>query len=90
MKRWHEEINHLKKEWKKFKAHVVESNKNRSASRIGLDADDCECKLGKFRKKKNFDCGKPQCKVCHSDKFPKRERTKQEILSEIKMKENNE
>lgn len=32
---------------------------------------------GRYRKLKAFDCGNPQCGICHSDKFPKRNDGKQ-------------
>ena len=36
---------------------------------------------GHYRKKDGFDCGKSSCLCCHSDKFPRRLKTKQEIKS---------
>lgn len=33
-----------------------------------------------YRKHKALDCGNPRCHLCHSDKFPKREPTRQEVL----------
>jgi hypothetical protein len=35
--------------------------------------------LGRYRKKKALACRNPRCMICHSDKFPKREPTRQEI-----------
>lgn len=43
--------------------------------------------VGRFRKKKSFDCGKTGCLACHSDKFPKRTKTWQEKNAEMKYNE---
>ncbi len=43
--------------------------------------------IGRFRKRKSFDCGNSRCHMCHSDKFPKRELTKKEIISSLNLKE---
>lgn len=43
--------------------------------------------IGRFRKKDAHDCGSSKCFLCHGDKFPKRELTEQEILSNISFKE---
>ena len=42
---------------------------------------------GFYRKRKAFDCGNSQCRICHSDKFPVRELTKQEMKAKLKFKE---
>lgn len=36
--------------------------------------------VGRFRKQHALDCGKSKCQICHSDKFPKREKTRKEEL----------
>lgn len=91
MKRWHEDYKITLREWKKHRRSHVESNKNNSARRIGLDPQqvDCECdeQKGRFRKKDAFDCGNPQCGICHSDKFPKRDKHEHELKSELDFKE---
>ena len=91
MKRWHQEEKIIQREWRKHRKFHVESNKNQSAKRVGKSpfVVDCICdeQIGRFRKKDAYDCGNPKCFVCHSDKFPKRDLTKQEILSEVAFKE---
>jgi len=42
---------------------------------------------GRFRKKRAFDCGNPGCLLCHGDKYPKREKTRQELLAGLKLRE---
>jgi len=51
--------------------------------RQGLDW----ARLGRYRKRKAMDCGNPQCGVCHSDKYPKRDLTTQEMRAEATRKE---
>lgn len=90
MKRWHQDYAKTFKEWKKHRKDHVENNKN-SMKFVGYDpyVVDCACddQVGRFRKKKSFDCGNPRCQICHSDKFPKREPTEQEQLSKLNFKE---
>ena len=104
MRRWHQDFNISKRQWKLHRRMHVESNKNsqRYAKKrpdgtyeVGIKLDvsayevDCECdeQIGRFRKKDANDCGIPGCFVCHSDKFPKRELTEQEKVSEISFRE---
>ena len=91
MKRWHEDFPRTYREWKKHFANQVENNIEWSSSiRVGRDpyeVDNTIKQIGRFRKKKTLDCGQRRCFVCHSDKFPKRERTYQERCSELKLKE---
>lgn len=48
----------------------------------------CAChKQGYFRKRDAYDCGITRCFICHSDKYPKREDTRQEWVSDQKFKE---
>ena len=90
MKRWHEESPRTHREWKKhFISHV---KNNIEWSRVpGNDPYkvDCICdqQKGRFRKKDAWDCGKTRCFICHSDKYPKRDDTKQELFSKIKFRE---
>lgn len=42
---------------------------------------------GRYRKRKPLDCGKTQCLLCHSDKFPKRSASLAEIKADIDFKE---
>lgn len=90
MKRYHDEINITKRNWLKHRRMHIDSNLNNHKF-PGYDPYevDCECdnQKGRFRKKDAFDCGNPQCKICHSDKFPKREPTRKEIKSNLDFKE---
>jgi hypothetical protein len=90
MKRWHSEYNVFYRQWKAHRKSHVESNKTYTKE-VGRDPYivDCECdeQVGRFRKKDAWDCGNPQCGICHSDKFPKRSLTNQEKNSNFKFKE---
>ena len=89
MKRWHEEYSRTYREWKKHWLFHVESNMW-SAGKTGSPYDvDCVCdeQKGRFRKQKAFDCGQPQCCMCHGDKYPKRYVTYQEWASQLKLEE---
>lgn len=37
-----------------------------------------------FRKRHPQDCGHAQCQMCHSDKYPKRTPTRQEVIRSLK------
>ena len=91
MKRWHEDLKIARREWRKHRRGHVESNKNRSSSRIGRDPYevDCECdeQVGRFRKTDAYDCGNPRCGICHGNKYPKREKHEHELKSDISFKE---
>ena len=95
MKRWHQDFTVSKRQWKRHRRMHVDSNKNYSigfqAQRVGVSAYevDCECddQIGRFRKKDAYDCGHTQCFMCHGDKFPKREPTEQEMISEMSFRE---
>jgi hypothetical protein len=90
MRRWHQDRKIALREWKKHHRSHVEQNKydNRKLGRDPYEID-CVCdeQIGRFRKKDAFDCGHSQCVTCHSDKFPKREKHDQELLSELSFKE---
>jgi len=90
MKRWHEEYSRTHREWKKHYLVHVESNINYNRV-VGRDPFkiDCICdqQKGRFRKIKNLDCGVPQCWLCHSDKFPVREKTRKELIADLKLEE---
>jgi len=90
MKRWHQEYSRTHREWKKHFLSHVESNIN--YNRIpGVDPYKVDCKCdeqkGRYRKTDAWDCGNTRCFLCHSDKYPKRKDTKQELLSKLKFKE---
>jgi hypothetical protein len=91
MKRWHEEYSVFYRQWKAHRKSHVETNKDSSRGRIGLDPQiiDCTCdeQVGRFRKKDAWDCGNTQCGICHNDKFPKRSLTNREVKSNFSYKE---
>lgn len=90
VKRWHQEKDRTVREWKKHRKVHTDSNKN-SRGKVGVSAYvvDCICdeQIGRFRKKDAYDCGNPRCWMCHNDKFPKREKTRQELLADKKLEE---
>ena len=93
MKRWHEEYSRTFREWKKHWLSHLESNLERIGSGQEHPFDpfeiDCSCdqQKGRFRKMRAFDCGNPHCYMCHSDKYPKRDDTRQEKVSQLRLKE---
>lgn len=90
MKRWHEEYARTYREWRKHYLSHVERNiyDNRIPGRDPYQIDCvCDQQKGRFRKMDAWDCGIPHCRLCHSDKYPVREKTKQELRAELKMKE---
>lgn len=72
MRRWHQDQLHMQNELK-TRRKFVDSNHF--------------LQPGRYRKKHALDCGKSTCKVCHSDKFPKRSLTTQELKANISFKE---
>lgn len=90
MKRWHEEYQRTYREWFKHYRSHVESNKNwvREPGKDPYEVDClCDQQKGRFRKTDAWDCGNTRCYICHSDKFPVREETHQELFSKLKLKE---
>jgi hypothetical protein len=91
MKRWHEDFPHTYREWRKHYISHVESNISYTGNRVGKDPYEIDCvcdkQIGRFRKMDAWDCGNTQCFMCHSDKFPKREKTYQEWCADLKLKE---
>lgn len=98
MKRWHEDYPITYREWKKHHRSHVESNVERNMEwkdgeyvlrTCSIWEVDCPCdtQIGRFRKMDAWDCGNPQCYMCHSDKYPKREITYQEWCAEKKLEE---
>lgn len=79
MKRWHEEYHRTKRQW-------VEDCRRR-LDWWGYGGLLETRQIGRFRKRKPYDCGNTQCYMCHSDKFPKRELTHQEFFSKLSLKE---
>lgn len=89
MKRWHSELSISKRNWSIHRRMHVEDNKRRNILFADPFVVECECdeQIGRFRKKDAYDCGNPRCFICHSDKFPEREITRQETISDISFKE---
>jgi hypothetical protein len=90
MKRWHEDAARTLRQWRKHYLDHVESNVN-FAREVGRDPYeiDCVCDVqkGRFRKKRAFDCGHTRCQLCHADKYPRRHKTRQELLAKLKFRE---
>lgn len=96
MRRWHAEIAITRRNWRNHRRMHVESNITapQGYDRRRKPGDDpfevdciCDEQVGRFRKKDAYDCGKPHCFGCHSDKYPKRELTRQELIANKKLKE---
>ncbi|HYT91436.1 MAG TPA: hypothetical protein VEL76_22170 [Gemmataceae bacterium] len=97
MKRWHQELTVIRREWKKHWVFHVEMNRSRSVGyrvgqrQPGSDPNDVDCpcdnQVGRFRKRDAHDCGRPGCFLCHGDKFPRRRLTIGEQLAETEFKE---
>ncbi len=97
MRRWHQDKTITLREWRKHRRSHVESNKGR---RVGYgDHDtppytdpfvvtcDCDEQIGRFRKKDAWDCGNTRCYICHGDKFPKRDLSRQEVAAGLSLRE---
>ncbi len=97
MKRWHKDWKVTRREWQEHWQFHVESNKSRPVGyapfqrQVGSDPQEVDClcddQAGRFRKRKAFDCGKPRCQLCHGDKFPRRKLTKQERITQMRLRE---
>ncbi len=89
MQRWHREKHITLREWKRHRRSHVKWNEGRNQVGISSLVIECKCdeQIGRFRKHHASDCGNPKCLLCHSYKFPKRQRTQKEIQSELEMKE---
>lgn len=88
MKRWHEDYPRTCREWRKRYLYHVKSNIE--SSREANPYEGFELEKGRFRKRDAWDCGNVRCGICHSDKFPVRELTRPEILSDFRFKESLE
>lgn len=90
MKRWHEDYPRALREWKRHYREHVESNVF-FGREVGEDPYEIECvcdaQQGRFRKRRAFGCGNTRCQLCHGDKYPRREKTRQELLAEMKLRE---
>lgn len=90
MKRWHEDYSRTYREWNKhFISHVkrnIESNRVPGKDPYQVDCV-CDQQKGRFRKTDAWDCGNTKCFICHSEKYPKRKDTRQELFSKLKFNE---
>ncbi len=90
MKRWHDERHITRGQWLNHRRTHVEHNID-SSRKIGVDPYevDCACdeQMGRFRKRDAYDCGNTRCQLCHGDKFPRREPTRQEQLAALRFRE---
>ena len=90
MKRWHEDYPRTLREWKKHHLNHVEKNVyfGREVGRTPFEID-CvwDAQKGRFRKRRAFGCGNTRCQLCHCDKYPRRVKTRQESLAELKFRE---
>jgi len=86
MKRWHQDYARTYREWKKHHDWHVEFNMNGPEDPFKVNCP-CDTQVGRFRKKDAWDCGNTQCYICHGDKFPVREKTRQEMISELSFRE---
>jgi hypothetical protein len=90
MRRWHEDYPRTLREWKKHYLDHVESNVyfGREVGRAPYEIDCvCDAQRGRFRKRRAFGCGNTRCQICHGDKYPRREKTRQELLADLKFRE---
>jgi hypothetical protein len=90
MRRWHEDYPRTVREWKKHYLDHVESNVS-SGREVGRDPYEidcvCDAQRGRFRKRRAFGCGNTRCQLCHGDRYPRRAKARQELLSELKFRE---
>lgn len=90
MKRWHEDYPRTRREWRKHYLIHVKVN-IQGSGQVGQDpfVVDCACdrQTGRFRKQDAWDCGNTQCGICHRDKFPKRTLTRQEVVADLRFRE---
>lgn len=90
MQRWHAEVHITRRNWAEHRRTHVRSNISfrKVVGRSAYEVD-CVCdeQIGRFRKSDAYDCGNPQCYMCHGDKFPVRELTRQELKANRKFRE---
>ena len=86
MKRWHEEENLINSRLK---------DRQRICRSVGSDGTIKEdtskrsCQRGRYRKQDAYDCGNPQCGICHYDKVHGIKAPK-DIKADISFKEQRE
>jgi hypothetical protein len=86
MRRWHEDYPRVRREWQKHYRNHIRINVyfGRAVGRDPYEIDcACDGQKGRFRKMRAFGCGRPRCQLCHSDKYPRREHTRQERLAAL-------
>jgi len=77
MKRWHEDAARTKREWRKY-----EQRCNNWGNPYCYSGE-----IGRFRKRKAVACTKTRCGICKHHKYPRREKTVEEVRSETFFKE---
>ena len=90
MRRWHEDYPRTLREWKKHYLDHVEGNVDwgRGNGRDPYEIDCvCDVQKGRFRKRHPFDCGNARCHICHGDKYPRRKKTRHEMLAGMNFRE---
>lgn len=75
MKRWHDE--------RRIAAERARVRRQHSA----LPDEPRVNQVGRFRKRTTLGCGQPRCCGCHSDRYPVRVPTRQEIAARLKFSE---
>lgn len=86
MKRWHEDYKIALREWKKHKYYMI-AWRTWGTESVNNYTYQFENQKGRFRKKDALDCGHAKCSGCHSDKFPKRSKTRKELKSDLDFKD---
>ena len=90
MRRRHEDYPRTLREWKKHYLDHVERNVyfGKEVGRGPYEVNcACDVQRGRFRKRRAFGCGKTRCLLCHGDKYPRREKTRQELFAELRFRE---
>jgi hypothetical protein len=90
MRRWHEDYPKTHREWREhYLSHVRQNiSYSRAPGRDPFEIDCiCDEQPGRFRKRRAWGCGKTRCLLCHSEKYPKRQTSRDERRSEIKLRE---
>jgi hypothetical protein len=89
MKRRNEEASIARREWRRHRSRQIETKLSRGRFDVDAFAADAPCdeQIGRFRKRKAFDCGNARCPLCHGHKYPKREPTRDELASKRDLRE---
>jgi hypothetical protein len=69
---------------KRWHQEIAHYRKQRATDKLYVKREN---ELGRYRKRHALDCGNPHCGCCHSDKYPKRGLTDQEVRANISYQE---